>query len=142
VLIALGSNLGPREWMLRSAIHRLSPFVRIVRVSGFHETDAVDAPAGSPQFLNVVAAGFTHLVAHALLAAMLAVEQELGRVRRGHNAPRTLDLDLILYGATLMRTGDLTLPHPRYLVREFVMGPLRELRLPWCDPVTGRRLDA
>ena len=142
MLIALGSNVGPREWILRSAIHRLSPFVRVVRVSAFHETDPVDAPAGSPRFLNAVLSGFTHLAPNDLLAAMLRVEQGLGRVRRGRNAPRTLDLDLILYGATMMRTLDLTLPHPRYLDREFVRGPLRELRLPWCDPVTGRRLDA
>jgi 2-amino-4-hydroxy-6-hydroxymethyldihydropteridine diphosphokinase len=63
-------------------------------------------------------------------------------VRAVRNAPRTIDLDLILYGAALVRTRELTLPHPRYLQREFVMKPLRELSLPWCDPPSGRRLDA
>ena len=140
VVIALGSNLGPREVLLRRALDSLAAVVRIVRVSSFHETAPVDAPP--PPFLNAVAAGHTWLAPHQLLDAMLAIEESLGRVRREKHGPRTIDLDLILYGAHVMRTRDLTLPHPRYMTREFVMAPLRELRLPWCDPVSGRRLDA
>lgn len=141
MVIALGTNLGDRQVNLRRALRELGGLVRIVRVSPVHETDPVDAPAGSPQFLNMVVAGYTRLTAEALLEQLLAIEQRLGRVRRGVvNAPRTIDLDVILFGATLRRSRRLTLPHPRYRQREFVMAPLRELALPWRDPVTAESL--
>jgi 2-amino-4-hydroxy-6-hydroxymethyldihydropteridine diphosphokinase len=71
---------------------------------------------------------------------LLAIEQRLGRVRRGRNAPRTIDLDLILHSANVRRSRELTLPHPRYRQRDFVMKPLRELRMPWVDPLSAARL--
>jgi 2-amino-4-hydroxy-6-hydroxymethyldihydropteridine diphosphokinase len=102
--------------------------VRIVRISSIIETAAVDAPAGSPPFLNMVVGGYTSLSPHALMEALLAVERRLGRVRtRVRNEPRIIDLDLIVYGATRMRSRTLTLPHPRAHEREFVMKPLREI---------------
>jgi 2-amino-4-hydroxy-6-hydroxymethyldihydropteridine diphosphokinase len=140
VVIALGSNLGPREYLLRRGVHELGTIVRIVRVSRMVATAPVDAPAGSPDFLNMVVAGYTRLTAHALLRAMHAIEARLGRVRRQVNGPRTIDLDLILYGAHVARSHELVLPHPRYRHREFVTGPLHELRLGWQDPVTGARV--
>ncbi len=103
--------------------------MRIVRISAFIETDPVDAPPGSPRFLNAVLTGHTALAPLALLDAMLAIETRLGRTRRGiRNEPRVIDLDLIAHGATHMRTRRLTLPHPRAEGREFVMGPWREIR--------------
>ena len=137
VVIALGSNLGSREYHLRRALHALGEVVRIVRVSSVHDTTPVDAPAGSPRFLNMVVAGWTRLAPQELLRALLAIESRLGRVRRERNGPRTIDLDLILYSARRVRNVELTLPHPRYRERAFVMEPLSELRLPWRDPVTG-----
>ena len=102
--------------------------MRVVRVSSFLETDPVDAPAGSPRFLNAVLAGHTTLAPLALLDVLLAIEAKLGRVRRGvRNEPRTLDLDLIAWSALRMRTRALTLPHPRAHSREFVMNPWREI---------------
>jgi 2-amino-4-hydroxy-6-hydroxymethyldihydropteridine diphosphokinase len=99
-----------------------------VRVSTVHETVAVDAPAGSPPFLNLVLIGTTLLAPQSLLAAVLAIETRLGRARRGvRNEPRMIDIDLILHGATRMCTPALTLPHPRAYEREFVMRPLREI---------------
>jgi len=142
VVIALGSNLGPREYFLRRAVHELGASVRVVRQSRVISTCAMDAPKGSPDFLNMVVAGFTHLAAHDLLAAMHAIEGCLGRVRRVINGPRTIDLDLILYGAFLHRDAMLTLPHPRYRRRPFVLEPLQELNLGWTDPRTGRSIDA
>ena len=141
VLIALGSNLGDRALNLRRAVHALGSCLHVVRVSGTHETMPVDTPPGSPDFLNLVVAGYTDLPPGALLDCLQAIEQRLGRRRGVRNAPRTIDLDLILYGASMMRTARLTLPHPRYLGREFVTRPLRELKLPWRDPLTGTRLD-
>jgi 2-amino-4-hydroxy-6-hydroxymethyldihydropteridine diphosphokinase len=103
----------------------LSRVVSVVRVSEIFETDAVDAPAGSPAFLNAVVVGHTSSTALALLAELQAIEARLGRRRRGvRNEPRVIDLDLILYGATRMRTRELTLPHPRAHLREFVLAPL------------------
>lgn len=137
VVIALGTNLGPREYLLRRAQHELGDVVRIVRRSRIIVSAPIDAPRASPDFLNMVIAGYTALPAEELLEAMHAIEARLGRVRRAVNGPRTIDLDLILYGAHVARTTALVLPHPRYRHREFVTGPLRELQLGWHDPVTG-----
>jgi 2-amino-4-hydroxy-6-hydroxymethyldihydropteridine diphosphokinase len=138
VLIALGSNLGDRALFLRHAIDELRHVIHVVRVSTFIETEPVDAPP--PKYLNAVVAGYTDLSPQSLLAALRAIEARLGRRRTTRNAPRVIDLDLILHSAHLVRTRSLTLPHPRYLGREFVRGPMRELRLGWRDPVTGARL--
>jgi 2-amino-4-hydroxy-6-hydroxymethyldihydropteridine diphosphokinase len=140
VLIALGSNLGNRRLMLARAIDELGHQLSIVRISPIHETDPVDAPPGSPAFLNMVIAGYTDRPPTQVLHLLQQIESRLARQRRLRNAPRTIDLDLILHSAHLLRTRDLTIPHPRYLERPFVMEPLRELRLPWHDPVTGARL--
>jgi 2-amino-4-hydroxy-6-hydroxymethyldihydropteridine diphosphokinase len=135
VLIAAGSNLGDRALYLRRAIDELRKLVHVVRVSTFIETDPVDAPP--PKYLNAVIAGYTDLPPVALLNALHAIETRLGRRRSTRNAPRVIDLDLILHSAHLVRTRALTLPHPRYLGREFVREPTRELGLGWRDPVTG-----
>lgn len=109
-------------------MHEVGSVVRIVRVSSIHETAPVDAPAGSPPFLNLVLVGLSLLPPLPLLAALLAIEKRLGRVRRGvRNEPRVIDIDLILHGATRMHTRALTLPHPRAHEREFVMEPMREI---------------
>ena len=138
VLIALGSNLGDRALFLRRAISSLRDVIHVVRVSSFIETDPVDAPP--PKYLNAVVAGYTDLSPSALLDALHAIESRLGRRRSTRNAPRVIDLDLILHSANLVRTRTLTLPHPRYREREFVLGPMRELNLGWRDPATGNRI--
>jgi 2-amino-4-hydroxy-6-hydroxymethyldihydropteridine diphosphokinase len=138
VLIALGSNLGDRGWFLRRALDELRHAVSIVRLSRVVETEPVDAPP--PRFLNMVAAGYTHLSPEQLMDALQSIEARLGRRRAARNTPRVIDLDLILHSAHVMRGAALTLPHPRYLGRDFVMKPLRELRLPWRDPRSGTPL--
>jgi 2-amino-4-hydroxy-6-hydroxymethyldihydropteridine diphosphokinase len=135
VLIALGSNLSDRALFLRRAISLLSKIIHVVRVSSFIETDPVDAPP--PKYLNAVVAGYTDLSPSALLDALHEIEARLGRRRTTRNAPRVIDLDLILHSANLVRTRTLTLPHPRYREREFVLEPMRELNLHWRDPATG-----
>jgi 2-amino-4-hydroxy-6-hydroxymethyldihydropteridine diphosphokinase len=132
VLIALGTNLGDRLLNVRRAVDLLASAVRVVRLSGVRETEPVDAPPGSPRFLNMVVAGHTSLPPAALLERLLAIEQRLGRKRTNvRNAPRTIDLDLILHSANRVRTPSLTVPHPRYRARPFVMEPIRELGLRW-----------
>lgn len=140
VVIAAGSNLGDRRRHLREAIFRLRTFLSVVRVSPLFETEPLNAPPGSPPFLNLVVAGFTDRNAASVLQVLHSVEEVMGRRRGAPNAPRTIDLDLILHGSTLARTSRLTVPHPRFALREFVLAPLRALELPWLDPTTGTRL--
>jgi len=102
----------------------------IVRISPIIETKPVDAPPGSPDFLNMAVSGWTHLPPLEFLHELLAIEKRQGRVRRGRNAPRVIDLDLILHDANRMRTRELTLPHPRAREREFVLTPLRAIGVP------------
>jgi 2-amino-4-hydroxy-6-hydroxymethyldihydropteridine diphosphokinase len=127
VAIALGSNLGDRARSLRAAIEALRDVVRVVRISRVRETEPVDAPPRSPKFLNMAIAGYTSLSPEALLDALLEIETRLGRRRGIRNAPRTIDLDLIFHSANVRRTRKLTLPHPRYRERAFVLEPLREV---------------
>ena len=141
VAIALGSNLGDREAYLRSAIAALQPSISNLRVSTFHDT----APVGvgpQPTFLNATAVGETSLGARDLLDALLAVERALGRERPFPGAPRTVDLDLILYGdAILDEAPSLIVPHPRFRERRFVLEPLAEIAPDWRDPVTGKTVE-
>ena len=125
VVIALGSNLGDRRWFLQRAIDELRKVISVVRVSSIIETEPVDAPP--PKYLNAVILGHTHLSPEELLDQLQAIEKRLGRRRTTRNAPRTIDLDLILHGANVRRTPRLTLPHPRAHERPFVMEPLREM---------------
>jgi len=92
-------------------------------------------------FLNAAAVGDTMLSAHALLDKLLEIETSLGRVRPFPGAPRTLDLDLILYDAAIQESASLTLPHPRFRERRFVLAPLAEIAPDWRDPVTGRSVE-
>ena len=125
VVIALGSNRGDRRWYLRRAIDELRRVISVVRVSSIIETDPVDAPP--PKFLNMVVVGHTRLSPEKLLDKLLAIETRLGRRRTTRNAPRVIDLDLILHSAHRRRSARLTLPHPRYRERDFVMRPLQEV---------------
>ncbi|MBW3672219.1 MAG: 2-amino-4-hydroxy-6-hydroxymethyldihydropteridine diphosphokinase [Acidobacteria bacterium] len=142
VLIAVGSNLGDRGYELRRSIHELRRVMRVVRISPVMETDPVDAPPGSGKFLNMVVAGWTRRRPAELLEELHQIERGRQRVRRVHNEPRRIDLDLILYGARIIRSRSLQVPHPRFRERSFVMDPIRMLNFPWVDPVTGSRLSS
>jgi 2-amino-4-hydroxy-6-hydroxymethyldihydropteridine diphosphokinase len=128
--IGLGSNLGAREQTLRAALERLSanPGVEVVAVSSFRETDPMGPVRDQPRFLNGAAALETTLGARALLRLLLEVEAELGRKRDGPpGGPRTVDLDLLLYGEEHIDEPGLEVPHPRLHERPFVLEPLEEL---------------
>lgn len=127
VAIALGSNLGDRHAHLAFAIERLRRILTEVRVSSIHETAPEGVNEPQPDYLNAVVAGTTTLGPHDLLHALLAIERERGRTRDSFRASRTLDLDLILYGDQTIDTPELTVPHPRYLERQFVTKPLAEV---------------
>jgi 2-amino-4-hydroxy-6-hydroxymethyldihydropteridine diphosphokinase len=128
--IALGSNLGDREALLRAALQRLpARGVRVLAVSSFLETVPVGGPPGQGLYLNAAAAVETVLAPRPLLGALLAIEAELGRVRdpRERCGPRTLDLDLLLYGDAVIDEKDLIVPHPRLHQRAFVLQPLAQI---------------
>jgi 2-amino-4-hydroxy-6-hydroxymethyldihydropteridine diphosphokinase len=93
-----------------------------------------------PIFLNAAATGESMLSAPAILDVLLAVEQRFGRERPYERAPRTIDLDLILYGEEVIKTEELTVPHPRFRERRFVLEPLAEIAADWIDPVTGKTI--
>jgi 2-amino-4-hydroxy-6-hydroxymethyldihydropteridine diphosphokinase len=139
VAVALGSNLGDRERYLRDATAALRASVSGLTVSSFYDT----APLGvgdQPRFLNAAATGYTTLSARVLLETLLGIEAKFGRTRPHPGAARTLDLDLILYGDQIIEEQDLTIPHPRFRERRFVLEPLAEVAPDWIDPVTKRTI--
>jgi 2-amino-4-hydroxy-6-hydroxymethyldihydropteridine diphosphokinase len=140
IAIALGSNLGDREAQLRAAIAALGPVLSPLHVSSFHETEPVEVAGSPPTFLNAAATGESALSAPAVLDVLRAVEQRFGRERPYLNAPRTLDLDLILYGDRIIDAPGLIVPHPRFRQRRFVLEPLVEIAPDWIDPVTGKTI--
>ncbi|MCD9026316.1 2-amino-4-hydroxy-6-hydroxymethyldihydropteridine diphosphokinase [Cohnella silvisoli] len=126
--VALGANLGDRESSLTEAIRRLQadPYLEVRRVSAVYET----APVGftdQPSFLNMAVSLVTELDSILLLRRLLAIEQEMGRVRDIRWGPRIIDLDLLVHGDVPMETSELTLPHPRMGQRAFVLVPLRDV---------------
>lgn len=133
--VALGGNLGDAGAALRQAVTALGelPHTRLVRASSFYKTAALNtdsglaAPASGPDYVNAVAALDTGLSAPALLEALQALESRAGRERPYRNAPRTLDLDVLLYGSACIDSARLTVPHPRMLLRAFVLVPLAEI---------------
>jgi 2-amino-4-hydroxy-6-hydroxymethyldihydropteridine diphosphokinase len=121
--VGVGANLGDRERTIRAAIAALPG---VVAVSSLRETEPVGV-TGQPPFLNGAVALDTAMTARELLDALLAVEQALGRVRREQWGPRTIDLDLLLYGDEVVDESGLTVPHPRLDERRFALEPLLEL---------------
>lgn len=127
--VGLGANLGDREGALRAAVGALDATdgVQVVAVSAFRDTDPVDY-LDQPRFLNAAAAVDTTLAPRELLDALLAVERSLGRTRGSPRfGPRTIDLDLLLYGDESVDEPGLTVPHPRLHERAFALEPLAEL---------------
>lgn len=126
--LALGSNLGDRADHLQQAITRLNahPGIRVLQISDVYETDPVGY-VDQDAFLNMVIAVQTELSAEQLLSAALLVEQELGRVRTIRWGPRTIDIDLLLYGESSISLEHLHIPHPELTKRAFVLVPLHDV---------------
>jgi 2-amino-4-hydroxy-6-hydroxymethyldihydropteridine diphosphokinase len=135
--IALGSNLGDRRSHLDSAVASLGAVLTGLRVSGVFETDPVDVVGSQGPFLNAAVAGEFEGTARGLLATLLTLERQHGRERPHAGAARTLDLDLIFFGAARVNEPGLVVPHPRFRERRFVLEPLAEVAPDWRDPVTG-----
>lgn len=142
-VVALGSNLGDREAILRAAVRDIAalPGVEVTAVSGLVETPALK-PEGvdtdAPAYLNAIAAVRTTLDAHYLLRALNGIEAAHGRVRAARWGDRTLDLDIIEFGGLLIASEDLTVPHPRAAERAFVLAPWLQIDPDAALPGLGR----
>lgn len=139
VAIALGSNVGNRAAHLEWAVSRLREFIDGLTLSAQIET-APEGVAPQPDFLNAAAIGHTALAPRDLLARLLVLEAERGRLRTTTGEPRTLDLDLILYGNLVIDEPGLAVPHPRFHERAFVLKPLAEIAPGWVDPRSGKTI--
>jgi 2-amino-4-hydroxy-6-hydroxymethyldihydropteridine diphosphokinase len=135
--IALGSNLGDRQAHLDHAVTRLHQLLRGLSVSQYRDTAPVQMRGPQRLVLNAAAVGQTALSAREILDALLAIELERERQRPFLHAPRTLDLDLILFGDLVIDEPGLVVPHPRFRERRFVLEPLTEIAPKLVDPVSG-----
>ena len=138
-VVALGSNLGDREATLRGACEALAELGTVVTCSRFYETAPVGPP--QPRYLNAAALLDTALSPHELLAGLLDIERRFGRERRERWGPRTLDLDLVAYGARVVDEPGLRVPHPEAARRAFVLVPLCDVAPGWRFP-DGRTAEA
>jgi 3-oxoacyl-[acyl-carrier protein] reductase len=140
--IALGSNLGDRQQYLDDAVARLRavPGVSLLGVSPYYETAPVGGPVGSGAYLNAVAEAETNLTPDQVLAILLEIERSFGRIRTEQNAPRILDLDLILYGDLVRHGPDPIVPHPRLHERRFVLQPLADVASNAVHPVLKKTI--
>ena len=139
VYLSLGSNVGDREANLRDAIAKLSEFGEVTAVSSFYETEPVETSA-QPWFLNCAVKLDTEKMPRQLIAAILTMEQSMGRQRRKEKAPRTIDIDILLFGSSIIDLPSLTVPHPRMHQRRFVLEPLAEIAPDARHPVFKRTI--
>ena len=139
VYIGLGANLGDRRRNLEAALDalRAHPQITVSAVSTFLETDPVGGPPGQGKVLTAAATLETDLTPGALLEELKRVERAIGRRPGPRWGPRQIDLDILLYGETLLETDALVIPHPRLRERRFVLEPLAEIAPTARDPVTG-----
>jgi 2-amino-4-hydroxy-6-hydroxymethyldihydropteridine diphosphokinase len=140
VYLSLGSNMGDRQENLRTAIEQLAAAeVRVLRESPIYETEPVGLTS-QRWFLNMVVEAGTELFPMQLLTRTSKIERALGRVRTVPNGPRTIDIDILLYGKATVRSSRLEIPHPRMKERRFVLVPLADLAPDLRHPVTHQTM--
>ena len=139
VYLSLGSNIGDREENLRTAIAKLAEVGNVVAVSSFYETEPVEV-AAQPWFMNCAVKLDTEKMPRQLMAAILTLEQSMGRQRRQNKGPRTIDIDVLLFGSSVIELPSLTVPHSRMHQRRFVLEPLAEIAPDLRHPVFKRTI--
>jgi 2-amino-4-hydroxy-6-hydroxymethyldihydropteridine diphosphokinase len=139
VYLSMGSNVGDRAANLNAAIARLGAFGDVVAVSSFYETEPVEL-AAQAWFLNCAVKLDTEKMPKQLLAAILDLEQEMGRRRVQKSGPRSIDIDILLFGNSIVDTRGLTVPHPAMHQRRFVLEPLAEIAPDIRHPVFKRTI--
>lgn len=139
VYLSLGSNLGDRAVNLHQAIDRLSRLGKVTAVSSFYETEPVEVTA-QPWFINCVVALETEKMPRQLIAAILDLEQQTGRRRVEKKGPRTIDIDILLFGKSVIDLPGLSVPHPAMHQRRFVLEPLAEIAPELRHPLFKRTI--
>ncbi|HUK23419.1 MAG TPA: 2-amino-4-hydroxy-6-hydroxymethyldihydropteridine diphosphokinase [Terriglobales bacterium] len=139
VYLSLGSNLGDRSANLKDAIRGLVALGQVQRVSSFYETEPVEM-AAQPWFLNCAVKLDTEKMPRQLLSGVLALEQEMGRRRHQAKGPRSIDIDILLFGSSVVEVQGLVIPHPRLHERRFVLEPLAEIAAEARHPVFKRTI--
>jgi 2-amino-4-hydroxy-6-hydroxymethyldihydropteridine diphosphokinase len=139
VYLSLGSNLGDRAANLRRAIERLAALGTVEAVSAFYETEPVELTA-QPWFLNCAVKFDTERMPRQLIAGILNLEQNMGRQRIQKNGPRIIDIDILLFGTSVIDMPSLTVPHPKLHERRFVLEPLVEIAPDVRHPVFNRTM--
>jgi len=139
VYLSLGSNLGDRAANLQEAISRLAALGVVSAVSSFYETEPVEV-AAQPWFLNCAVTLKTKKMPRQLIGGILALEQAMGRRRLQKKGPRNIDIDILLFGSSIVETKGLTIPHPRLHERRFVLEPLAEIAPEVRHPVFKRTM--
>jgi len=139
VYLSLGSNLGDRAANLRSAIDRLGELGEVVAVSSFYETEPMEV-TDQPWFINCAVALKTELMPRQFLSRMLKIERDMGRRRIRPKGPRTIDIDILLFGNSIVHTPQLDVPHPAMHQRRFVLQPLAEIAPDVRHPVLKRKV--
>jgi 2-amino-4-hydroxy-6-hydroxymethyldihydropteridine diphosphokinase len=139
VYLSLGSNVGDRNVQLRDAQARLGAEGRIVAASSFYETEPVEF-TDQPWFLNCAVALETSATPQQLIDAILRIEKEMGRQRLQNKGPRTIDIDILLFGDTVLDSPQLTIPHPAMQQRRFVLEPLAEIAPVVLHPVLKKTI--
>jgi len=137
VYLSLGSNLGDREANLAAAIEQLAKLGEVVAVSSFYETEPMEF-MDQPWFLNCAVALRTELMPKQFLSKMLSIERDMGRRRIRPKGPRTIDIDILLFGNSVIHTPQLDVPHPAMHQRRFVLEPLAEIAPDVRHPVLKR----
>jgi 2-amino-4-hydroxy-6-hydroxymethyldihydropteridine diphosphokinase len=138
VYLGLGSNLGNRQENLDTALKLISQRMQVGKVSSIYDTEPI-GNANQPRFLNMACEVFTRLTPEGLLALVKGVEFKMGRHSRS-GEPRTIDVDILLYGDTVVKTKELEIPHPKMTERQFVLVPLAEIAPDAVHPVTKKTI--
>lgn len=136
VYLGLGSNLGAREDNLERALSLLGQRLRLGKISSIFDTEPIGR-IDQPRFLNMACQAFTRLTPQGLLALAKGIEAKMGRTGKT-GEPRTIDIDILLYGDMVMDTPELVIPHPRMMERGFVLVPLAEIAPDAVHPVSGK----
>ncbi len=144
VYILLGSNIGDRERFIDAAVDRMGFIegLEIVAASSLYLSEAVGMDDNAPSFLNGVIKADYRYPPHELLRNLEKIESDLGRTDKGQSLPRTIDLDILLFGQKTVNTTNLIIPHPRMLKRPFALVPLLEIDPEISHPVTGRPISS
>jgi len=139
VYLSLGSNIGDRASNLQSAIEKISTLGEVISQSSLYETEPVEV-SGHPWYLNCAVALKTEKMPKQLMSALLAIEQDMGRRRSHERMPRKIDIDILLFGNSVIQSKELTVPHPEMHRRRFVLEPLAEIAAEVRHPVLKRTI--